>query len=299
MAEPSQPDSTKEASPKGLIIAQLEGTLLREQSFFPYYMLVALEAGGPLRALFLLLLSPIICITSICISHSTAIQLQTFISTAGLKLSDVRAVASAILPKFFLDDLEPAAYRAFLNVSAARECARCVITPHPKLFVEYFVRTHLHADVLLASELEVTKNGICTGFLAPCRSMISEGEQLQALELLRMKDAPRTLLHELCVKGQQHVYLSQCQETTVVQQSKIDEKVPRKEYLAPLVFHDGRLVISPTPLASLAIADTNWLCPWHFKDGGRSNIAPRACLPYCFVPGVQAEGERCTSNLPI
>ncbi|MCO5598282.1 hypothetical protein L7F22_052374 [Adiantum nelumboides] len=137
MAEPSQPDSTKEASPKGLIIAQLEGTLLREQSFFPYYMLVALEAGGPLRALFLLLLSPIICITSICISHSTAIQLQTFISTAGLKLSDVRAVASAVLPKFFLDDLEPAAYRAFLNVSAARECARCVITPHPKLFVEF------------------------------------------------------------------------------------------------------------------------------------------------------------------
>ncbi|MCO5578071.1 hypothetical protein L7F22_031909 [Adiantum nelumboides] len=241
---------TKNASHKALIISQLEGTLLWEQSFFPYYMLVALEAGGPLRALFLLLLSPIICI---CISHSTAIQLQTFISTAELKLSDVRAAASAVLPNFFLDDLEPAAYRAFLNVSAARECARCVITPHPKLFVEYFVRTHLHADVLLASELEVTKNGICTGFFAPCRSMISESEQLQALELVRMKDAPRTLLHGLFVQGQQHVYLSQCQETTVVQQSKRGEKVPRKEHLTPLVFHDGRLVNRPTPLASLAI----------------------------------------------
>ncbi|MCO5576934.1 hypothetical protein L7F22_030755 [Adiantum nelumboides] len=84
--------------------------------------------------------------------------------------------------------------------------------------------------------------------------MISEDEQLQALEVVRMKDAPRTLLHGLCVRGQQHAYLSQCQETTVVQQSKSGEKVPRKEYLAPLVFHDGRLVIRPTPLTSLAIA---------------------------------------------
>ncbi|KAI5074994.1 hypothetical protein GOP47_0010955 [Adiantum capillus-veneris] len=254
MADPNliKPDAIKDL-PTELFIAHLEGTLLREKSFFPYYMLVALEAGGPLRALFLLLMSPLIWVISICISLSFAIQLQAFIATTGLKMSEVRAVAVAVLPKFFLEDLEPAAYRAFLNVSATCGYARCVITSHPKLFVEYFLRTHLRVDVLLASELEVTENGNCTGFFASSRNMISEDKKLQAVDLLRCGDAPRAL-YALCVKGKQHGAFSQCQETTVVHQSKCGEKVSREEYLSPLVFHDGRLVIRPTPLTSLAIA---------------------------------------------
>ncbi|KAI5063598.1 hypothetical protein GOP47_0022145, partial [Adiantum capillus-veneris] len=56
------------------------------------------------------------------------------------------------------------------------------------------------------------------------------------------------------VNGKQHGFLSLCQETAVVSQSKSGEKVSREEYLTPLVFHDGRFVTRPTPGASLAAA---------------------------------------------
>jgi 1-acyl-sn-glycerol-3-phosphate acyltransferase len=43
------------------------------------------------------------------------------------------------------------------------------------------------------------------------------------------------------------------QEAYIVPSNEAVERVPKSEYLKPLIFHDGRLVCRPTPLMSLAI----------------------------------------------
>ena len=44
------------------LVFNVEETLLKSFSMFPYFMLVAFEGGGPLRALILLFLYPFMCI---------------------------------------------------------------------------------------------------------------------------------------------------------------------------------------------------------------------------------------------
>lgn len=55
------------------LVVDVEGGLLRSSSTFPYFMLVALEAGSILRGLLLLLLYPLLC----CLSREFAIQVKT------------------------------------------------------------------------------------------------------------------------------------------------------------------------------------------------------------------------------
>ncbi|KAH7288332.1 hypothetical protein KP509_31G022100 [Ceratopteris richardii] len=184
-----------------VVISPLEGTLLRDESFFPYYMLVALEAGGPLRALCLLLLSPVVWALRALALEDLAIKLQVFIAVAGLKASTVRSVAIGVLTKFFLDDLEPATYKAWRTSRSSR----CV--------------------------------------------------KMHAIKKLVLAEAgPQGVLCGICTEGRRYKYLSICKEIIVVKHTSSGQKVPKEEYFSPLVFHDGRLVIRPTPLASLAVA---------------------------------------------
>ncbi|KAH7288331.1 hypothetical protein KP509_31G022100 [Ceratopteris richardii] len=234
-----------------VVISPLEGTLLRDESFFPYYMLVALEAGGPLRALCLLLLSPVVWALRALALEDLAIKLQVFIAVAGLKASTVRSVAIGVLTKFFLDDLEPATYKAWRTSRSSR----CVVTSHPSLFVGHFLRTHLNVDLILASELRITPDGVCTGFLDPSNCLVTNVQKMHAIKKLVLAEAgPQGVLCGICTEGRRYKYLSICKEIIVVKHTSSGQKVPKEEYFSPLVFHDGRLVIRPTPLASLAVA---------------------------------------------
>lgn len=85
------------------VVSDLDGTLLRSSSSFPYFLLVAFEAGSPLRALVLLLLSPVIWFSYHLVSEAAGIKLLIFISFAGLKLSAIQSVARGVLPKFYLE----------------------------------------------------------------------------------------------------------------------------------------------------------------------------------------------------
>jgi glycerol-3-phosphate acyltransferase len=67
------------------VVANLDGTLLRSSSSFPYFMLIAFEAGSPPRALLLLLMSPLVYIFYHFISEAAGISLLIFVSCAGLK----------------------------------------------------------------------------------------------------------------------------------------------------------------------------------------------------------------------
>lgn len=242
MTEPLSSQASKET--KKVTISHLDGTLLRSKSFFPYYMLVALEAGGPLRGFLFLMLCPVAWLIARFVSEAMAIQVQVFVATAGLKIAEVRAVAKAVLPKFYLEDLEPGAYKAFLASSS-----RCAITSHPKVFVEHFLKTHLLVDAVIATELHITNSGLCTGFVAKS-GVLDEGKKVKAVKLYFNDTRPHA---GLCNKTSRHPFLSYCEEVIILPKSKSCETVPREQFLTPLVFHDGRLVMRPTPFASVAI----------------------------------------------
>lgn len=55
-------------------VADLDGTLLRSRSSFAYFALIAFEAGGVLRLLFLLLATPLAGLLYYFISESAGIQ---------------------------------------------------------------------------------------------------------------------------------------------------------------------------------------------------------------------------------
>lgn len=98
---------------KQTVVSDLDGTLLRSSSSFPYFMLVAFEAGSPLRALLLLLISPLVWLLYHFVSEAAGIKVLIFVSCAGLKVSQIKCVSRAVLPKFYLEDMHSRAYSVF------------------------------------------------------------------------------------------------------------------------------------------------------------------------------------------
>ena len=72
---------------KHTVVADMDGTLLCGRSSFPYFALIAFEAGGVLRLLFLLLASPIAGFLYYFISESAGIRVLIFSTFAGMKVS--------------------------------------------------------------------------------------------------------------------------------------------------------------------------------------------------------------------
>ncbi|KAG6415490.1 hypothetical protein SASPL_122901 [Salvia splendens] len=95
------------------VVADMDGTLLRGRSSFPYFTLVAFEAGGALHLLFLLFFSPLAGFLYYFISESAGIRVLIFAAFAGLRVSDIESVARAVLPKFYSEDLHPESRRVY------------------------------------------------------------------------------------------------------------------------------------------------------------------------------------------
>ncbi|XP_077229594.1 glycerol-3-phosphate acyltransferase 1 [Tasmannia lanceolata] len=222
------------------LVCDFHGTLLRSTSFFPYFMLLAFEGGCIFRAFLLLLACPFLWV----LDDELGLRVMIFISFCGLRLKDVESVGRAVLPKFFLENLNLQAYELLASTGS-----RVVFTSVPRVMVEGFLKEYLKVDNVVGTELQMV-HGYFTGFLTSGLLV-----KHKAVKELFGESKPDIGLGGSSLHDQ--LFISLCKEAYVVnkedRKSSANSVMPREKYPKPLVFHDGRLAFLPTPLATLCM----------------------------------------------
>ncbi|XXG64018.1 hypothetical protein AAC387_Pa05g2082 [Persea americana] len=223
------------------VVADMDGTLLRGRSSFPYFALVAFEVGGALRLLFLLLASPLAGILYYFVSESAGIRVLIFATMAGMTVSDIESVARAVLPKFYSTDLHPESWRLFSSCGK-----RCVLTANPRIMVEAFLKGYLGADMVVGTEIGTYK-GRATGLVSKPGILVG-GNKASALRKTFGDEVPEIGLGD---RKTDFPFMTLCKESYMVKPKPDVEAVTWDKLPKPIVFHDGRLVQKPTPLLAL------------------------------------------------
>ncbi|KAK6918373.1 Phospholipid/glycerol acyltransferase [Dillenia turbinata] len=225
------------------IAADLDGTLLISRSSFPYFMLIAIEAGSFIRGLILLLSFPLIVISYLFISESLAIQLMIYISFSGLKIRDIELASRAVLPRFYASVVRRESFEVF------EKCDRKVIvTANPVVMVEAFVREYLGGDKVLGTEIEVNeKTKRATGFVKKSGVLVSDKKRLAVLKEFG-DDSPDIGIGD---RESDHDFMSVCKEGYMVPHDPSATPLPLDRLKSRIIFHDGRLVLRPTSLNAL------------------------------------------------
>ncbi|KAH7578419.1 hypothetical protein JRO89_XS01G0379500 [Xanthoceras sorbifolium] len=219
------------------LVCDMNGVLLRSQSVFPYFMLVAFEGGSILRA-FLLLLS---CLVLWVLDYEMKLRVMIFISFCGLKKKNMESVSRAVLPKFYLENLNAHAYDVLASTGS-----RVVFTSVPRVMVEGFLTEFLRVDGVVGTELHTVGNYF-TGLVSGSGLLVKH----RALNEYYGDRKPEIGLGTSSLHD--HLFLSHCKEAYVVNKEDSSSIMPRNKYPKPLIFHDGRLAFLPTPLATLCM----------------------------------------------
>ncbi|CAL0317502.1 unnamed protein product [Lupinus luteus] len=240
--QPSFPSVTKcdlEGRVSQTLICDIHNVLLRSQSFFPYFMLVAFEGGSIFRALLLLLSSPILWI----LDYDQKLRVMTFITFCGLKIKNMENTSRAVLPKFYLENLNLHAYEVLASAGS-----KVVFTSVPRVMVEGFLKEYLSVGDVIGTELN-TLGSYFTGFISDSGLLVKH----RALKDYFGDKKPDIGIGSSSVHD--HHLISLCKEAYVVNneegRSNPSSVMPRDKYPKPLIFHDGRLAFLPTPSATL------------------------------------------------
>ncbi|MCD7461697.1 CAAX geranylgeranyltransferase alpha subunit [Datura stramonium] len=234
---------TSEGREKDTVVADLDGTLLRSRTSFPYFALVAFDVGGVLRLLFLLLASPLAGILYYFISESAGIQVIIFATFVGIRVSDIESAARVVLPKFYSEDLHPESWRVFSSCGK-----RCILTATPRIMVEPFLKDYLGANIVLGTEIETYK-GRATGFVRSPGVLVGRNK----VDFLRRTFGETKPEIGLGDRDTDVPFMTLCKERYYVPPKPKVEALSTNKLPNPIIFHDGRLVQKPTPLMALII----------------------------------------------
>ena len=130
----------------------MEETLLKSSSVYPYFLLVAFEAGGPLRAFILFLLYPIICL----VGKEWGLKIMVFVCFVGLK-EESFSVGRTVLPKFFLEDVGTEGFDMVMKCGGRK----IGVTNMPRVMVDCFLKDYLRVEAVVGRELKV----VCGHFI--------------------------------------------------------------------------------------------------------------------------------------
>ncbi|VAH27193.1 unnamed protein product [Triticum turgidum subsp. durum] len=221
------------------VIVDVEAWLLMSRlSTFPYFMLVAVEAGGFLRGLLLLLTYPLMCL----FGHDMRLRAMVMVSFFGLREKEVLRVSKAVLPKLFLEDVASQGLEA---VKKARTVV-AVSTVFPRVMVEGFLKEYLGVDTVVGREVMVVAGryiGVITDDAVAAEEIMNKGKHDEGVGLVKVGGK----MH--------HLFSHNCKETYAVSEADKAawQALPRDKYPKPLVFHDGRLAFTPTFSAAIAM----------------------------------------------
>ncbi|XP_020271812.1 probable glycerol-3-phosphate acyltransferase 3 [Asparagus officinalis] len=263
MRSKTLPLNPAELSTKALVF-DVEGGLLRSSSSFPYFMLVALEEGGLLRGLILLLSYPLVC----CLSQEMGIRVMVMVSFCGLSKKSF-AAGRVVLPKFLLEDVGLEGL-ALMRRGKRRVC----VSRMPRVMVEWFLKEYLDVEVVVGRELKVFC-GYYTGFLEAGDIEAVKQEVDGYVGVLNLTTKPfhmplflyiqydlptfsppfvTSISHCFCQELTNFYYLL-VQELYIVSEAEKRRwhPLPREKYPKPLIFHDGRIAFRPNPINTTAM----------------------------------------------
>ncbi|GLU04014.1 hypothetical protein SLE2022_211810 [Rubroshorea leprosula] len=218
------------------LVCDIDGVLLRSESFFPYFMLVAFEGGSIFRAFLLLLLSPFLWL----LKYEVQLRVMIFVTFCGLRRKDIESVGRAVLPKFYLENINLHAYEVLASAGS-----RVIFTSIPRVMVEGFLKDYLNVVSVVGTELHTAGN-FYTGLVSGPGLLVKH----RALKEYFGDKKPNIGLGNSSLRD--HLFISICKEAYVVC-SLSSSIMPRDKYPKPLIFHDGRLAFLPTPAATMCM----------------------------------------------
>ncbi|XP_068493469.1 probable glycerol-3-phosphate acyltransferase 3 [Phaseolus vulgaris] len=220
------------------LVFDVENALLKSSSLFPYFMLVAFEAGGLLRAMVLVFLYPFVCV----VGREMGLKIMVMTCFLGIKASSFR-VGRSVLPKFLLEDVGSEMFEMLKKGGKQVGVSRL-----PRVMVESFLREYLEIDLVVGGELKT----FCGYYLG----LMENIKTTHALDLLKEGKGCSDMIGIISLNNTpNHEFFSHCKEVLVVSEAdkRSWQKLERERYPRPLIFHDGRLALRPTPMESIAI----------------------------------------------
>ncbi|XP_027368373.1 probable glycerol-3-phosphate acyltransferase 2 [Abrus precatorius] len=221
------------------LVFDFEGTLLRSTSLFPYFMLVAFEAGGLLRSLILFLSYPLVWLVG---EDQLGLKIMVFLCFFGIK-KDTFRIGSAVLPKFFLEDMGWEGFEAVMC------CEKKVASSKlPRIMVEGFLKDYLGFEAVIARDIKCF-NGYFLGLLEKKKpnKIPSYGAKAGNDNSIGIIDSHIEYIDQELSPHFKKVCLMLSSD-----ERRNWRVLPRDRYPKPLIFHDGRLAFRPTPASSLA-----------------------------------------------